>query len=287
MVLAAGGRPGGAHHLHGQATHKKAVGHGLIGGQVPLSGREAVVPDALGGVRHDVVDALAEVLPGEEMGHPPVRQGHELPQYVPHTAGGEVSRGLGDDIQVRRHQDGGLAGHGGLVALPGHGRHGGAETVTAGGGGDGHEGQPLILGAVADDIVDGTAAHRQKDLNIRPELAENLRCGDLRRMETPGVQDDLLLRLGMPQLRDGIGMLIIDGAAAQAREAHLRQVPFQVFRGSRLNDAEPGVHGVVPAAGAAPTVFLTLDPHRALPFLPRETGDARFRRKLTFPENSL
>ena len=156
------------------------------------------------------------------MGHTPVGQSHELSQNVPHAARGEVGRSLGDDIQVRCHQDGGLAGHGGLVALPGHGRHGGAEAVAAGGGGDGHEGQPLVLGAVADDIVDSAAADSQEDLDIRPELAEDLRRGDLRRVEAPGVQDDLLLRPGMPQPRDSIGMLIIDGAAAKARKAHLR-----------------------------------------------------------------
>ena len=70
--------------------------------------------------------------------------------------------------------------------------------------------------------MDSAAADSQEDLDIRPELAEDLRRGDLRRVEAPGVQDDLLLRPGMPQPRDSIGMLIIDGAAAKARKAHLR-----------------------------------------------------------------
>ena len=233
------------------------------------------------------MDPLAEVLPGKEVGHPPVGQSHELSQHVPHAAGGEVGRGLGDDTQVRRHQDGGLAGHGGLVALPGHGRHGGAEAVAAGGGGQGHEGQAPVLGAVADDVVDGAAADSQEDLDIRPELTKDLRRGDLRCVEAPGVQDDLLLRPGMPQLRDGVGVLIVDGAAAETVQARLRQVLLQLFGGSRLNDAEPGGHGVVPAAGAAPAVLLTLNAHRALPFLPARNGGGNSRRKLTFPADPL
>mgnify|MGYP002546912538 CR=1 FL=1 len=63
--------------------------------------------------------------------------------------------------------------------------------------------------------MDGAAADSQEDLDIRPELTKDLRRGDLRGVEAPGVQDDLLLRRRMPQLRDGVGVLIVDGAAAE------------------------------------------------------------------------
>ena len=114
------------------------------------------------------------------------------------------------------------------------------------------------------------ASAGQEDLDIRPELTKDLRRGDLRGVEAPGVQDDLLLRPGMPQLRDGVGVLIVDGAAAETAQARLRQVLLQLFGSSRLNDAEPGGHGVVPAAGPP---YFSLSMRIALsPFSPRGTG---------------
>ncbi len=210
----AGGRAGRAQQLHGKTAHEKAVGHGLIGGQVPVPCGQAVVPHALHGLGHDVVDLPAEMLPGEEVGHPPLRQGHELAQHIPHAADRQAHGGFGNDVQIRHHQDRRAADQGLLIALPGHGRHGGAEAVAAGGSGDGDEGQSsLFPDAVADDVVDGAAADGDQQLHIRLQLLQHLRRGDLRGVQAPGVQDDLLLCRRVPQAGDGVGAGVVDRAA--------------------------------------------------------------------------
>ena len=92
LVLRPRGRPGDAHHAHGQAGEDERLCHSLDGLGLPLGQRLGVGRASLHSCLDDARHLGAVVFPVELVGQPPVRQGGELPDDVP-KAGGEHGHG--------------------------------------------------------------------------------------------------------------------------------------------------------------------------------------------------
>ena len=122
------------------------------------------------------------------------------------------------------------------------------------------------MGAEADDVVNGAAAHGDQHLHVRLQPPPQLRRGDLVGVESRGVQDHLLLRRGADQAGDPVSIGVVYGAAfsGNARLAHVRVQPSE---GAGLDDAQGGGHPVLFAAPAGPAVLGRVDPHGILAFV--------------------
>ena len=120
----------------------------------------------------------------------PVSQSRIFSKNIAGAAEGKIKRGLLDNINISQDKNGRHAGHGFLIAFPGHSGNRGAEAVYTGGRGTGNEGDFSVVCTISGSIVDGSASDGNQIINIFLKLLHHLSHCDFVGMEIGRIEKD-------------------------------------------------------------------------------------------------
>ena len=260
VMLAAGGRPGVAHELHRQTGQDERIGELLKGLRVSCLQAAAAGIHRFHRLTGHFLDDGTEIFPRERMGDLPVRQRRILAENITGSAERQIERRFFNNIGIGQDEHGSHAGHGFLIALPGHRRYGGAETVHAGCGGAGNKGNTELVCAVSRGVMDGAASHGDQIVNSALQPFPEHADGDFIGMQIFRGQDDLLSCLRADEIFGLIRIFVIYHGTLAGKTVFCC-IKIQLLHAAGFDDGLSGYHYMFPAAGAGAIESGTVDNH--------------------------